>query len=150
MRAIVMRRTGGPDGLVLEGVPAPRPQAGEALVELHARGVDYADTGWDRPQYRQTPLPGIRGGEGAGGGVLGRVASDEKAEAVREAGGEPLRYGGDLADRVLALTGGRGVDVVLDSVGAPTQAASMAALAPFGELVHFGDAGGLPAPVDPE
>jgi NADPH:quinone reductase-like Zn-dependent oxidoreductase len=53
-----------------------------------------------------------------------------------------MRYGDNLVDRVRALTDGRGADVVLDSVGLPTQAASMAMLAPFGELVHFGDAGG--------
>jgi NADPH2:quinone reductase len=85
-----------------------------------------------------------------GARVLGTVSSDHKASAVREVGGEPLRYGDDLVDRVRALTGGRGVDVVLDSVGLPTQAASMAMLAPFGELVHFGDAGGFPAPVNPD
>jgi NADPH:quinone reductase len=85
-----------------------------------------------------------------GARVLGTVSSDHKAGAVRDAGGEPLGYGDDLIDRVRALTGGRGVDVVLDSVGLPTQAASMAMLAPFGELVHFGDAGGFPAPVNPD
>jgi NADPH2:quinone reductase len=82
--------------------------------------------------------------------VLGTVSSEDKAGAVRDAGGEPLRYGDDLVDRVHALTGGRGVDVVLDSIGLPTQAASLAMLAPFGELVHFGDAGGFPAPVNPD
>lgn len=85
-----------------------------------------------------------------GARVLGTVSNDDKAHAVRDAGGEPLRYGDDLVDRVRALTAGRGVDVVLDSVGLSTQAASMAMLAPFGELVHFGDAGGFPAPVNPE
>jgi NADPH2:quinone reductase len=85
-----------------------------------------------------------------GARVLGTVSSDAKASAVRDAGGEPLGYGDDLVDRVRALTDGRGVDVVLDSVGLPTQAASMAMLAPFGELVHFGDAGGFPAPVNPD
>jgi NADPH2:quinone reductase len=82
--------------------------------------------------------------------VLGTVSSDDKAGAVRDVGGEPLRHGDDLVDRVRALTAGHGVDVVLDSIGLPTQAASMAMLAPFGELVHFGDAGGFPAPVNPD
>ena len=49
-----------------------------------------------------------------------------------------------------ALTDGHGVDVVFDSIGLPTQAASLAMLAPFGELVHFGDAGGFPAPINPD
>jgi NADPH2:quinone reductase len=85
-----------------------------------------------------------------GARVLGTVSSDEKSHAVRDAGGEPLPYGDDLAARVRALTDGRGVDVVLDSIGLPTEVASLAMLAPFGELVHFGDAGGLPSPVDIE
>jgi len=85
-----------------------------------------------------------------GARVLGTVSSDAKAQAVRDAGGEPLPYGDDLAARARALTDGRGVDVVLDSIGLPTAAASLAMLAPFGELVHFGDAGGFPSPVDLE
>lgn len=47
-------------------------------------------------------------------------------------------------------TGGRGVDVVLDSVGRDTQEASLAVLAPFGRLVHFGTSSGYPAPIDIE
>ncbi|HKA24816.1 MAG TPA: zinc-binding dehydrogenase [Candidatus Eisenbacteria bacterium] len=84
-----------------------------------------------------------------GARVLGTISSEEKSRAVQEAGGEPLLYGDDLPERVRERTGGRGADIVLDSVGLPTQAASLAALAPFGTLIHFGDAGGFPAPVDP-
>jgi NADPH2:quinone reductase len=85
-----------------------------------------------------------------GARVLGTISSDAKAAAVREAGGEPFVRGDDLVERVKAATNGRGVDVVLDSIGLPTQAASLAMLAPFGELVFFGDAGGMPKPVDPD
>ena len=60
-----------------------------------------------------------------------------KLEAVRALGAEALPYGDDLVERVRAATGGRGVDVVLDSVGKATHAASLAALAPFGLLVHL-------------
>ena len=84
-----------------------------------------------------------------GARVLGTVSSEAKARAVRDAGGEPFVRGEDLVERVNAATDGRGVDLVLDSIGLPTQQQSLAMLAPFGELMHFGDAGGLPAPVDP-
>lgn len=245
-----MHATGGPEVLGLEEVPTPQPAADAVLVEIHARGVNFADTEVRRARYRPTPLPWIVGSEAAGivvetgagadpawrgrrvafyasppatsgtyaefatcpeaalwplpdsldfltaaaipaqgltahvmvhraariradqtvlihaaaGGVgliavqlmrrigarvLGTVSSDDKAGAVRAAGGEPLRYGDDLVPRVRALTRDRGVDVVLDSVGLPTQAASLAMLAPYGELMHFGDSGGFPAPVDP-
>src|SRR5215213_6309208 len=86
----------------------------------------------------------------AGGRVLGTVSTREKAEAVREMGGEPLLHGGDLLERVLSATDGRGVDVVLDSEGRATQELSLAALAPYGHLVHCGDASGPPLPVDPD
>lgn len=86
----------------------------------------------------------------AGARVLGTVSSERKAEAVRELGGEPLLYGDDLRERVLGATGGRGVDVVLDSVGRATQEVSLAVLAPFGQLVFYGDASGPPQPIDPD
>jgi NADPH:quinone reductase len=86
----------------------------------------------------------------AGARVLGTVSTAEKSEAVRSLGGEPLLYGDDLLERVLAMTEGRGVDVVLDSVGRATQEISLAALAPYGHLVCYGDASGFPPPIDPD
>lgn len=86
----------------------------------------------------------------AGARVLGTVSTEEKAEAVRSLGGEPLLQGDDLLQRVLDATGGEGVDVVLDSVGAATQELSLAALAPHGHLVCYGDASGPPPPIDPD
>jgi NADPH:quinone reductase-like Zn-dependent oxidoreductase len=43
MRKIVIHRPGGYDRLALETAPDPRPSAGEALVEVEAIGVNYAD-----------------------------------------------------------------------------------------------------------
>jgi len=86
-----------------------------------------------------------------GATVIGTVGSAAKADIARQHGCDhPIVEGEDFVARVHALTGGRGVDIVLDSIGLPTQSASMAMLAPFGELVHFGDAGGFPAPVNPD
>jgi NADPH:quinone reductase len=86
----------------------------------------------------------------AGARVFGTVSTDEKAAAVRRLGGEPLAYGDDLPERLRALTSGRGVDVVLDSVGRATQHASLRALAPFGQLVFFGEASGPAEPISVE
>jgi NADPH2:quinone reductase len=86
----------------------------------------------------------------AGARVLGTVSTDEKAAIVRRLGAEPLRYGDDLAERVRAATGGRGADVVLDSVGRATHAASLAAVAAFGQVIFFGDASGPVPPIDVE
>jgi NADPH2:quinone reductase len=82
-----------------------------------------------------------------GARVLGTASTEAKRAAVRALGAEALPYGPDLPSRVRAATGGRGVDAVFDSVGLPTQADSLAALAPYGELVFFGEAGGPPAPI---
>jgi NADPH:quinone reductase len=69
---------------------------------------------------------------------------------VRRLGAEPLRYGDDLHQRVRAATGGRGADVVLDSVGLATHGASLAAVAAYGQVIFFGDASGPVPPIDVE
>ncbi len=86
----------------------------------------------------------------AGARVLGTVSNEAKAKAIRGVGGEPLEYGEDLARRVLDATDGRGVDVVLDSVGRATQDVSLEVLARFGLLLFYGDASGPPLPIDPD
>ena len=85
-----------------------------------------------------------------GARVLGTVSSAEKAAVVERLGGEAFLYGPDLPERVAAATGGRGVDRIFDSVGKATQAQSLALLAPYGELIYFGEASGPPDPVDPD
>jgi NADPH2:quinone reductase len=85
-----------------------------------------------------------------GARVLGTVSTPEKATIVEGLGGEAFLYGLELPERVAAATGGRGVDRVFDSVGKATQAQSLAMLAPYGELIYFGEASGPPDPVDPD
>ncbi|HZI10934.1 MAG TPA: quinone oxidoreductase [Myxococcus sp.] len=82
--------------------------------------------------------------------VIGTVSSEAKAKLARELGAdEVILYGReDVAGRVKALTGDRGVELVLDSVGASTWQASLDALAPFGHLVSYGNASGNPPPLD--
>lgn len=47
-----------------------------------------------------------------------------------------------FAAAVLEATNGRGVDVVLESIGGQTFADSQAVLAPLGRVVYFGNASG--------
>jgi NADPH:quinone reductase len=54
----------------------------------------------------------------------------------------------NVAERVRAITAGRGVDVAYDSVGADTFESSLHSLAFRGMLVSFGSASGDPSPVD--
>jgi NADPH2:quinone reductase len=85
----------------------------------------------------------------AGARVIGTASTEQKAEVARRLGADAVLVApSDLAAEVRALTGGQGVDVVLDSVGRTTAAASLASLAPFGHLVFYGDASGLPSPID--
>lgn len=82
----------------------------------------------------------------AGARVFGTVSTEAKAKLAREYGAdEVIQYTReDFAERLKALTGGRGVDLVLDSVGKETFSGNLRALAPLGHLVIFGVASGPP------
>ncbi len=65
MRAIHVRRHGGPEVLELLEVPTPRPGPGEVLVDVAAAGINYVDTYHRSGIYPTTP-PFVLGSEGAG------------------------------------------------------------------------------------
>jgi NADPH:quinone reductase len=54
----------------------------------------------------------------------------------------------DFAAQVRSLTGGRGVDVVMDAVGKDTFEGSLNALRPLGMMISFGNASGKVPPFD--
>jgi NADPH:quinone reductase len=88
-----------------------------------------------------------------GGRVIGTVSTPEKEELARGAGAaEVIRYTevDDLAAAVREVTGGAGVHVAYDSVGATTFDASLAALRRRGLLVLCGASSGPVPPVDPQ
>lgn len=67
MKAIQLRRFGNPDVLDYIDVPTPVPGPGEVLVQVHAAGVNFADTLMRQDRYAITPpLPAILGSEVAG------------------------------------------------------------------------------------
>ena len=82
--------------------------------------------------------------------VLGTASSESKRERIRALGATALPYGPESVALAREHTDGRGVDAVFDSVGAPTQAESLAVLGLYGQLVCFGEAGGSPAPIHPD
>jgi NADPH2:quinone reductase len=86
----------------------------------------------------------------AGARVIGTCSSDAKAALVREAGAsDVIRYDtSEFAPEVRKLTGGRGADVVYDSVGRTTFAGSLASLRPRGLCVLFGQSSGAVPPFD--
>jgi NADPH2:quinone reductase len=85
-----------------------------------------------------------------GATVIATAGSDEKAELVRAHGADHVIVytRENFTERTRALTGGRGVDVVYDSVGRATFLGSLDSLRPLGLMVSFGNASGKVEPFD--
>ncbi len=249
MKAIRVAKYGGPEELQLQEVAQPEPGAGEALVRVHASGVNYADIYFrngtlarpipfpftlgiegageieavgegvselkrgDRVAYKWSlgsyaeydvvkaaeiaPLPdGVSFHDGAaiilqgltahylvhefcpikrgstvlvhaaaggvglllvqwvkhmGAVVIGTVFTDEKAKIARGAGADHvIRYTKqDFAEQAKNLTGGAGVDYVIDGVGKTTFTKDLDALKPRGWATIFGMPSGPADPVVP-
>jgi NADPH2:quinone reductase len=86
-----------------------------------------------------------------GARVFATVGSDEKARIARENGAdETIVYTRqDFEAEVKHSTGGRGVDVVYDSVGKTTFDKSLNCLRPRGVMALFGQSSGPVPPFDP-
>lgn len=85
-----------------------------------------------------------------GATVIATAGNDEKAELVRAHGADHVIVytREDFTERTRALTNGRGVDVVYDSVGRATFLGSLDSLRPLGLMVSFGNASGKVEPFD--
>ncbi len=67
MKAIQITRFGGPDVLQIVDLPRPEAGPGQALIKVHASGVNFADTLMRQDRYALTPpLPSVLGSEVAG------------------------------------------------------------------------------------
>ncbi|MCH8466103.1 MAG: quinone oxidoreductase [Roseinatronobacter sp.] len=82
--------------------------------------------------------------------LIGTAGTDEKCALALEHGADAvINYEReDFVARVRALTEGRGVDVVMDSIGATTFERSLDCLRPVGMMISFGNASGKVPPVD--
>jgi NADPH2:quinone reductase len=249
MRSIRIYQNGGTEVLKLEEVPTPRAGVAEAVVRLHAAGLNFIDVYYRKGVYKAPQFPFTPGMEAAGvvtatgpeanevkigdrvayamtmgayaeyaavpssklvrlpddvdfnsgaaimlqgltahylthstfplkpgstalvhagaGGVgllltqiarlLGAtvyatVGTDAKGELASAAGAnEVIVYSRqDFEAEVKRLTGGRGVDVVYDSVGASTFEKSLNCLRVRGMLALFGKSSGAVRPLDPD
>ncbi|MBL4917706.1 quinone oxidoreductase family protein [Szabonella alba] len=83
--------------------------------------------------------------------LIGTAGTDEKCALAAEHGAaHVINYRQeDFAARVREITGGRGVDAVMDAVGAATFDGSINSLRPVGMMMSFGSASGKVPPVDP-
>ena len=87
---------------------------------------------------------------GIGARVIGTVSTEEKAKLAREAGADDviLYTQTDFEAETRRLTGGRGVDVVYDSVGKTTFEKGLNVLRTRGMMVLFGGSSGAVPPFD--
>ncbi len=80
-----------------------------------------------------------------GARVISVVSSEEKAEFVKRLGSSEAVLADGFKDAVLELTGGNGVDMVVDPVGGDRFTDSLRSLAPLGRLLVIGfTAGEIP------
>jgi len=86
-----------------------------------------------------------------GARVIATVSTEEKAELARGSGAHDviLYSKSDFEAETKRLTGGKGVDVVYDSVGQTTFDKGLNVLRPRGMMVLFGGSSGAVPPFDP-
>lgn len=87
----------------------------------------------------------------AGISLIGTAGSDEKCALAAEHGAaHTINYRTEnFAERVAEITDGKGVKVVMDSVGKDTWEGSLDCLSKFGLMITFGNASGKVPPFDP-
>jgi NADPH2:quinone reductase len=83
--------------------------------------------------------------------LIGTAGSDEKCQLALDHGADHcINYNtDDFVSKVREFTNGKGVDVVMDSVGASTFEGSLDCLKPLGMMITFGNASGPVPPFSP-
>ena len=123
--------------LLKKTLPAEGLQAGDFIVfHAAAGGVGLIACQWAKALGLQ---------------LIGTAGSDAKCKLALEHGAaHAINYSTEnFAERVKAITGGKGVKVVYDSVGKDTWEGSLDCLRPFGLMASFGNASGPVAPFAP-
>ncbi|MFN2203140.1 MAG: quinone oxidoreductase family protein [Caldilineaceae bacterium] len=87
-----------------------------------------------------------------GGWIAATVSTEEKAQLARSAGADEtiLYTQADFEEEVKRLTGGKGLEVVYDSVGKDTFDKSLNCLKMRGYMVLYGQSSGAVPPVNPQ
>lgn len=86
----------------------------------------------------------------AGAEVFATASTADKLDLAARLGADhPINYTEtDFAEEVNEITGGEGVDLVLDGVGGDTTTESLSCLSHFGRMVSYGAASGRPGQPD--
>jgi NADPH:quinone reductase len=91
-------------------------------------------------------IPAIQIAKLFGAEVIATASTDEKRAVCRaEGAAHAIDYQGGFRDKVMELTGGRGVDIIYDPVNGPTFEESLRCLAWGGRILILGFLGGAPA-----
>jgi NADPH2:quinone reductase len=91
-------------------------------------------------------LPAIQIAKLYGANVIATASTEEKRAVCLEEGADhAIDYQTGFRDKVMELTGGRGVDIVYDPVNGPTFEESLRCLAWSGRILILGFLGGAPA-----
>ena len=140
-----------PDGVSLEeaaGVPIEFGTADDCLFEFG--GLKAGETVLVQAGAGGVGLAAIQLAKAAGATVLATASSDERLARLGDFGCDHgINYAKvDLAKAAMEITGGKGVDLVVDSVGGDTLVKSISALAYRGRISWVGDAGRDPHPPD--
>ena len=133
-----------PDGVQTDEaacVPVPFGTADDCLFEFGQ--LKAGETALIHAGAGGVGIAAIQMAKRAGARVLSTASSDDRLERLKELGlDEGINYRThDFVAEARRLTDGRGVDVVVDSVGATTLQGSINALAYRGRCVSVGDAG---------
>src|SRR5947209_4253573 len=162
MRAVMCRAWGPIDDLIVEDVAPPTPGRGQVVINVHATGVNYADSIMVAGRYQTRPTlpfsPGLEAagvvtqcGDGVtrykpGDHVMAAASTDEKLAVARERGADELiNYATEkLTDRVMALTDGKGANVCFDPIGGDLFDAALSSLGWGGRILLIGFVAGVP------
>ncbi len=106
MKAIQVKKIGGPEVLTLTDLPVPEPKPNEAVVKIAAIGVNFIDVYFREGRY-PSPLPFVVGQEAAGtvSAVGNEVKSLKPGDRVAYTGilGSYAEYAAVPADRLVRV-----------------------------------------------
>ena len=140
-----------PDGMSYEDAAAAQTSFCTALHALRTR-AQMREGDWVLVNAAGSGVgtAAIQVAKHLGGRVIASARTDEKLERARELGAEAvINYSREnITEAVRVATGGRGVDIVYESVGGEILRDSIDAMTTFGKLICIGCHAGEVEPVD--
>src|SRR5271155_5155216 len=148
VRAIQADTLSGYAGLRQVDLPKPQRTNDKALVHITAAGVTPLDHTILSGGHPRAKAPLVLGNEGAG--VIEDAGSAGKAARARELGFNDVvdLTTERLADGVRRITAGKGVDIVIESIGGAVTSEALSSLGLGGVLITLGYSAGRKTTID--